>query len=148
MTPRLTFEQLNGAQPALARALLSLGEAAAGRLEPALIHLVKLRASQLNGCGYCQHMHAHEARQDGERQGRLDVLAAWQELPGFTPRERAALRWAEALTLLCDGPVPDEAYAALQAEFSLEEIADLTALVVTINGWNRVATAVRFVPAD
>lgn len=147
MQSRVDFQQLYKAQPALSRSLRALNDAAreAG-LELSLIHLVKLRVSQINGCAFCQHMHANEARHDGERQSRLDVLAGWREAPGFTPRERAALAWAEALTLLARVDISDAIYAEVSREFPLEQLANLTAVVVEINGWNRIAVAFRFMP--
>lgn len=112
-------------------------------LEPALLELVKLRASQLNGCAYCLDMHSKDARALGEDEQRLDVLAAWREAPFYSPRERAALAWCEALTLLPQTGAPDGAYADVEAQFSAEEIAALTFQIVAINGWNRLAVGMR-----
>ena len=116
-------------------------------LDKSLIHLMKIRASQLNGCAFCQHMHANEARQDGEQQHRLDVLPSWQEVKSaFTAREQAALIWTEALTLVAGKGVSDQDYATVAAEYTELEILNLTALIITINSWNRIAVAFHFQP--
>lgn len=114
-----------------------------GRLEPALVELVKIRASQVNGCAYCLAMHTRDARARGESQVRLDTVAAWRETPYFTERERAALGWCEALTDLPRTGAPDGTYAALEEVFDAEEIAELTFAVVAINAWNRLAVGLR-----
>ena len=116
---------------------------AAARWSPALLELVRVRASQLNGCTYCLAMHNRDARTRGEHQTRLDTLAAWQEAPYYTGRERAALAWCEALTELPRTGAPDDAYAAVEAVFSPAEIAALTFAIVAINGWNRLAVGLR-----
>lgn len=146
MQARIEQKDIYRMQPALAKALLGLGGAAAATLEPALIHLVKLRVSQINGCAFCQHMHAGEARADGERQPRLDVLPGWREAPCFSERERAALAWAEAVTELARGPVSDELFKQVREHFSEAELVDLTCAVIAINGWNRIAAPFHFVP--
>jgi AhpD family alkylhydroperoxidase len=112
-------------------------------LEPSLLELVKLRASQLNGCAYCLDMHSKDARAQGEDEQRLHVLAAWRETPFYSPRERAALAWCEALTLLPQTGAPDDVFDAVEAQFSTEEIAALTFQIVAINGWNRLAVGLR-----
>lgn len=112
-------------------------------IEPLLGELVKIRASQLNGCAHCLEMHTKDARALGERDGRLDLLAAWREAPVFNERERAALLWCEELTLLADTSVPDAVYEQVSAVFSEEEIVALTLGIVAINGWNRFAVALR-----
>jgi AhpD family alkylhydroperoxidase len=112
-------------------------------LEPLLCELVKLRVSQINGCAYCLDMHSKDARALGEDEQRLYVLAAWRDAPFYSARERAALAWCEALTLLSQTGAPDDVYAELEAQFSLEEIAALTFAVVAINGWNRLAVGLR-----
>ena len=104
---------------------------------------MRVRASQLNGCTYCLAMHNRDARARGEHQTRLDTVAAWREAPYYTARERAALAWCEALTELPRTGAPDEAYAAVEAVFSPEEIAALTFAIVAINGWNRLAVGLR-----
>jgi AhpD family alkylhydroperoxidase len=109
-------------------------------LEKSLIHLVMLRASQLNGCAYCIDMHSKEARADGETEQRLYLLQAWRESPFYNDRERAALAWCEAVTRLDPmHGVPDEVYAQASAQFSERELMDLNLLVIMINGWNRIA---------
>ncbi|HEU5385924.1 MAG TPA: carboxymuconolactone decarboxylase family protein [Streptosporangiaceae bacterium] len=126
------------------RAMAALERAVrSATLEPELLELVRIRASQINGCTYCLAMHNRDARARGEHQTRLDTVAAWREAPYYTPRERAALAWCEALTELPRTGAPDEVYAAAAAEFSDEEIAALTFAIVAINGWNRFAVGLR-----
>ena len=130
--------------PAATRAMVGLEEAvAAGGLEPELLELVRMRASQLNGCAYCLDMHSKDARARGENEQRLHVLAAWREAPFYSERDRAALAWCEALTLLPQTGAPDDVYEQLQAEFAEEEIVTLTLAIVAINGWNRFAVGFR-----
>lgn len=112
-------------------------------LEPKLLELVKLRASQINGCAYCLDMHTKDARAMGETEQRLYLLSAWEEAPFYTERERAALAWTEAVTLVATTGVPDEVYSMARAQFSEKELMDLTLAVVTINGWNRIAISSR-----
>lgn len=112
-------------------------------LEPLLLELVKMRASQINGCAYCLDMHSKDARALGEDEQRLHVLAAWREAPFYTERERAALAWCEALTRLPATGAPDVDYEPLTDVFSEEEIAALTLAIVAINGWNRLAVGLR-----
>ncbi|SEM46662.1 carboxymuconolactone decarboxylase family protein [Halomonas caseinilytica] len=134
-------------QPELVQGLKSTQEAVeASGIEPGLIHLIFLRASQLNGCAFCQRMHSEEARGDGERQARLDVLPAWRESPGFSERERAALAWTEALTLLAESEIEQALRDQVRASFSLEEQLSLTSLVVIINSWNRIVLSCGFRP--
>ncbi|WP_215395680.1 carboxymuconolactone decarboxylase family protein [Rheinheimera oceanensis] len=146
MTPRIDRNDVYKLQPTLVKALASLGEAAGQVIEASLVHLLHLRISQLNGCAFCLHMHAAEARHDGEQQQRLDVLAAWRETHFFSARERAALRWAEALTLLARQQVSDDIYTELSAQFSQQEIVNLSAVIVTMNAWNRIAVGFQFQP--
>jgi AhpD family alkylhydroperoxidase len=116
-----------------------------------LVYLVKIRASQLNGCAYCIDMHTREARASGETEQRLYLLSAWRESPLYTSRERAALAWTEALTLLADTGAPDDAYAQLARELDEAERVKLTLAIVAINGWNRIAVGFRQihpVPSD
>ncbi len=115
-------------------------------LESSLKELVKIRASQLNGCAFCLDMHTTDARKHGESERRIHVLPAWREVPWFNARERAALGWTEALTLLPQSQAPDADYAAMRAEFSDKEIADLTLLIATINAWNRFGVGFRTQP--
>jgi len=112
-------------------------------LEPALLELVKMRASQLNGCAYCLDMHAKDARAAGEREQRLYLLDAWREAPCYTGRERAALAWTEAVTLVAVDHVPDAVYAEARGQFDEQELVDLTLAIVEINGWNRLSIAFR-----
>ena len=114
-------------------------------LEPPLLALIKIRASQLNGCAYCLEMHTREARAAGETEPRLHLLAAWRESPLYTPRERGALEWTEAVTLVADTHVPDAAYAAARAVFAEDELVKLTLAISVINAWNRLAIAFRAV---
>jgi AhpD family alkylhydroperoxidase len=112
-------------------------------LEAALIHLVKMRASQINGCAYCLDMHSKDARRLGESEQRLYLLNAWQESPLFTERERAALAWTDALTLIADTHAPDETFAEVRAQFNDKELMDLTTLIGMINLWNRLSIGFR-----
>ena len=109
-------------------------------LEHSVIELVKLRASQLNGCAYCLDMHSKDARIEGETEQLIYLLSAWREAPFYTPRERAALAWTEAVTLI-PGGVTDDLYASAREHFNEKELVDLTMAIVTINGWNRLAVA-------
>ena len=117
-------------------------------IEEKLMHLVKLRASQMNGCAYCIDMHSIDARAAGDTEQRLYALNAWRETPFFTPRERAALEWTESLTLISQNHVPDELYESVRKEFSENELVDLTYAVATINAWNRIAISMRAVPGQ
>ena len=112
-------------------------------LEPALVELVKLRASYMNGCAYCVDMHTKDARAAGEREQRLYAVPVWRETPFFTPRERAALAWTEAVTAIGVAGVPDDVYAEAREHFDEAELVRLTMAVVAINGWNRLAIAFR-----
>jgi AhpD family alkylhydroperoxidase len=114
-------------------------------LEKSLIDLVKTRASQINGCAYCIHMHTTEARGRGEREERLYLLDAWHESPLYSDRERAALAWTEAVTLVSKTHVPDDVYDLARAAFSEAELVKLTMVVATINAWNRIAISFRSV---
>jgi AhpD family alkylhydroperoxidase len=114
-------------------------QVAASGLEKPLLELVKIRASQINGCANCLNMHTYEARQAGETEQRIAVLAAWHEAPLFSDRERAALAWTEHLTLVAEKRAPADIYAALDAQFSKEEQVKLTMMINVINGWNRLA---------
>ncbi len=144
MQPRIDYRKY--AQESL-KSMLSLEKyIAESGLEPKLIHLVKMRASQINGCAYCLDMHSLDARATGETEQRLYTLEAWRETPFFTDRERAALDWTEALTLIAQTHAPDEIYEALKAHFSEKEIVDLTFVVGAINLWNRLSISLRAVP--
>ena len=117
-------------------------------LEPSLLELVKVRASQINGCAYCIDMHTKDARAGGETEQRLYALPAWQETPFYTDRERAALLWTEVLTHSPSEDVADEVYDLICEQFSEKELVDLTMAVVAINGWNRLGVAFRTVPGS
>jgi AhpD family alkylhydroperoxidase len=115
-------------------------------LEPALLELVRMRASQINGCAYCLDMHSKDARAAGETEQRLYELNAWRETPFYSERERAALAWTEALTLVHETHAPDEVYEEVRKRFTEEEVVSLTAAIVSINSWNRLAIGFRAVP--
>lgn len=115
-------------------------------LEQNLVHLIKLRVSQINGCAFCIDMHWKDLRALGEQEQRLYGLDAWEESPYYTARERAALTWAEAVTHLSEGHVPDSVYEETRKQFNDKELADLTLAVAAINAWNRLAIAARTVP--
>jgi AhpD family alkylhydroperoxidase len=115
-------------------------------LEPSLLELVKLRASQINGCAYCIDMHWKDARARGESEQRLYGLMAWRESPYYSERERAALAWTEAVTLIADSHVPDDLYEEVRQYFNETELVNLTLALVAINGWNRLAISFRTEP--
>jgi AhpD family alkylhydroperoxidase len=115
-------------------------------LEHGLLHLMKMRASQINGCAYCIDMHSKDARALGETEQRLYELDAWRETPFYSDRERAALAWTEAITLVSETHVPDSVYEEVRKFFNEKEVVDLTFVVTTINAWNRLAIALRAVP--
>ena len=117
-------------------------------LEQPLLHLLKFRVSQINGCAYCLDMHSKDLRAAGESEQRIYLLDAWHEAPFYTERERAALAWAEAVTLVTEGHVPDEVYEQARGQFSEEELVNLTLAVVAINGWNRLSIAFRATPGS
>jgi AhpD family alkylhydroperoxidase len=117
-------------------------------LERPLLELVKMRASQLNGCAYCLDMHSKDARALGETEQRLYLLDAWRESPFYTERERAALEWTEAITLIAGHDVPDDVYERVSKQFSEEELANLTLAIATINSWNRLSIAFQVVPGS
>lgn len=127
------------AAPSLMKKWMSTSMEVASSLEPSLIELVKIRASQINGCANCINMHTVEARAQGESEQRIYLLSAWREAPCYSDRERAALGWTEALTRLSEGHAHESAYQALRAQFTEEEQVKLTLMVNVINGWNRLA---------
>lgn len=144
MEARLDYAR---ASPAGYRAYLALNRfVEESGLEHSLLELVKIRASQLNGCAFCLDMHTIDARAAGETEQRLYLLDAWREAPFYSPRERAALGWTEAVTRVGEAGVPDELYDETRRHFTEEELVNLTWAVVTINGWNRVAIAFRAQP--
>ncbi len=128
------------AMAALERSVRELG------LESSLLELVRLRASQINGCAYCIDMHTKDARAAGETEQRLYCLSVWHECPFYTDRERAALEWTETVTRIADTHVPDDVYQRVRTQFNETELANLTLAIVAINGWNRVAISFRAVP--
>ncbi|HEY6746475.1 MAG TPA: carboxymuconolactone decarboxylase family protein [Mycobacteriales bacterium] len=139
---------VDAAVPAFSRALSHLDTAATKELdragiEPALRELVRIRASQLNGCAYCIDMHSQDARAGGETEQRLYGLAAWPETPYFSSRERAALAFTESVTRLSETHVPDEDYAAVAEHFSPDEVGALLGLIITINAWNALSVSTR-----
>jgi AhpD family alkylhydroperoxidase len=142
--PRFDYRKFS---PEPVEAMLALEKYIAScGLERTLVHLLKLRASQINGCAYCIDMHSIDARAAGEAEQRLYALDAWRETPFFTDRERAGLAWIEAITLVAHTHVPDEVYADAKKHFSDKEIFDLTFVASTINAWNRLAIASRTPP--
>ena len=147
MEPRLDAMK---ASPAAYHAMLALEMSVrkSWKLEPSLLELVKMRASQINGCAYCIDMHSKDARAAGESEQRLYALNAWRETPFFTDRERAALAWTEAVTLVSKDHVPDALFEETRKHFSDEELVTKTMAVVTINGWNRLSIAFRAVPGE
>lgn len=136
MTPKL---DLLTAAPALMKSWFGASTAINSSLEPSLAELVKIRASQINGCANCLNMHTAEARAKGETEQRIYLLPAWREAPVYTDRERAALGWTEALTRLSEGHTHEGAYEAIKAHFTDEEQVKLTLVINIINGWNRLA---------
>ena len=144
MKPRLNIFQ---AAPDTVKALTALETQVQGSgLEQSLIELVKTRASQINGCAFCINMHTQDARKRGESEQLLYLLIAWREAPVYTDRERAALAWTEAVTLISETHAPDDVYNEVRTHFSEAETVNLTMLIATINSWNRLAIAFRSVP--
>ena len=127
----------------LGRAMLQLSHESHSKVDKTLFKLVQIRASQINHCAYCIDMHTKEARAAGETEQRLYALSAWRETPFFSPRERAALEWTEAVTLVAETNVPDDVYERVAKEFSEEELVALTFAVVVINAWNRLSVSFR-----
>ena len=143
MKPRMNFYQ---AAPETIKALVAVeSQITASGLEQSLIELVKTRASQINGCAYCINMHTEDARKHGETEQRLYLLNAWRESPLYSERERAALAWTEALTLVSETHAPDANYEAVRAQFTDSELVNLTTLIGAINAWNRIAIGFRAV---
>jgi AhpD family alkylhydroperoxidase len=141
MKARISYTQ---ADPKALQLLLAVeAHIRTSRLEAKLLHLVKMRASQINGCAFCLDMHSKDARAEGETEQRLYSLDAWQEAPYYSERERAALEWTEAVTTLSNGHVPDGIYEKVRAHFSEDEIVALTFAIAMINSWNRLNVAFR-----
>jgi AhpD family alkylhydroperoxidase len=146
MKARMNLMNVN---PGIIHAMLGLEkQVSKGGLDNKLLDLVRMRASQINGCAYCLDMHSKDARTAGETEQRLYGLNAWRETPYYSARERAALEWTEALTLVTEGHVPDDVYERVRQEFSEDELAHLSLAIVAINGWNRLNVAARTVPGD
>jgi len=146
MEQRLNYLEVG---PGAVKAMFGLGGYLAQcGLEPTLLNLLYFRVSQINGCAYCLDMHSKDLRAGGETEQRLYLLDAWRESPFYSERERAALAWAEAVTLLNEKQVPDEVYEQARAQFSEAELVNLTLAVVTINGWNRLNIAFRTTPGS
>lgn len=144
MKPRLKYTEVS---PGGYRAMSGLEDyARSSGFESSLLELVKVRASQINGCAYCIDMHTKDARARGETEQRLYALNAWRETPFFTDRERAALAWTEAVTRVSETHVPDDVYEQASKQFREKELVDLTLAVIAINGWNRLAISFRTVP--
>jgi len=144
MNARINLMNVN---PGILHAMLGLEkQVSKSRLDTKLLDLVRMRASQINGCAYCLDMHSKDARAAGETEQRLYGLNAWRETPYYSARERAALEWTEALTLITEGHVPDDVYERVRQEFSEDELAHLSLAIVAINGWNRLNVAARTVP--
>jgi len=147
MNARINLMHVN---PGIMQAMLGLErQVRQARLDHRLLDLVRMRASQINGCAYCLDMHSKDARAAGETEQRLYGLNAWRETPYYSPRERAALEWTEALTRVADATgVPDDLYDRVREQFSEDELVHLSLAVVAINGWNRLNIAARTVPGD
>ena len=120
----------------------------ASGIDSRLLHLIKTRASQLNGCAYCIDMHTKDARERGETEQRLYALTAWRETPFFSEDERAALAWTEAVTVISRGPVPDDVYAEARRHFTEKALVDMTLAIIAINGWNRLAVPFHTTPGS
>jgi AhpD family alkylhydroperoxidase len=144
MQPRIDYQKLSpGGYKAMLGLELYLNQSS---LEKKLLHMIKLRVSQMNGCAFCLDMHWKDLQAEGENEQRMYSLDAWRETPYYTGRERAALAWAEAVTNVTGGHVPDGVYEDAREHFSEQEVADLTLAVATINAWNRLSIAFRVVP--
>ena len=146
MKPRIDLMHVN---PGIMHAMLGLErQVDKAGLDSKLLDLVRMRASQINGCAYCLDMHSKDTRANGETEQRLYGLEAWRETPYYSARERAALEWTEALTLIAETHAPDEVYERVREQFSEDQLVNLTLAIVAINGWNRLNVAARTVPGD
>ncbi|MEU5028488.1 carboxymuconolactone decarboxylase family protein [Streptomyces milbemycinicus] len=142
--PRMRLANL---APEFYKAMVGLDAAASKGLDPTLVDLIKIRASQINHCAFCVHMHTRDARKAGETEERINLVSAWEEASGFfTEKERAALALTEAVTVLTDGFVPDEVYQRAAAHFEEAELAQVIATIIAINAWNRIGVSTRMVP--
>ncbi|MCQ8882776.1 carboxymuconolactone decarboxylase family protein [Pseudoalteromonas shioyasakiensis] len=147
MQTRLSQQQVYSLNPGLVEHLTGLSTLPEdSKITSRIVDLVRLRVSQINGCGFCQHMHSAELRRHGEHQQRLDVLAAWREVPVFSEEEVSALAWAEALTNIIDKHVEDNVYNQVSLIFTEKDVVALTAIVLEINSWNRIVKAFHFIP--
>ncbi|MEL6298098.1 MAG: carboxymuconolactone decarboxylase family protein [Pseudomonadota bacterium] len=142
MTPRIDYTKTS---PDAVQAILGLEQYVAKRadIDPGLLHLLKIRASQINGCAFCVDMHVKEARAAGHGEQWLALIDVWRESPLFSDRERAVLKWVESVTLVSEHGAPDSDFTELRAHFTPNEIVDLTVAIGTINVWNRLAVAMR-----
>lgn len=146
MTARINYNEV---APAAFTAIFAIERyVRSSGLDPALLHLIKLRASYMNGCAYCVDMHTTDARHDGETEQRLYAVPVWRETPFFTERERAALAWTEAVTAIGRAGVTDDLFAQASAHFSHAELVDLTMAVIAINAWNRLSVTFRTEPGS
>ncbi len=144
---RLEYAKFQEVAPETTGALRAIGRAVSeSSLEEKLVELVKLRASQINGCAFCLHMHSADAQKLGESAERMLLLSAWREAPVYSERERAALAWTEALTLISENHAPDDVYEEVCQHFSEQELALLTSAIVMINSWNRIAISYGWTP--
>jgi AhpD family alkylhydroperoxidase len=144
MKARIDFSNIN---PGIMQAMLGLeSQVRHAKFDSRLLDLVRMRASQINGCAYCLDMHSKDARANGETEQRLYGLEAWRETPYYSDRERAALEWTESLTLVSETHVPDDVFERVRKQFSDDELAHLSLAIVAINGWNRLNVAARTVP--
>jgi len=144
MEQRIDFREV---KPGALQAMYGLENYLSGcGIEASLLHLINMRVSQINGCAYCLDMHSKDLRATGETEQRIYLLDAWREAPFYTDRERAALAWAESVTLVSQTHVPDEEFAEARKHFSPAELGDLTLAIVAINGWNRLSIAFRVTP--
>jgi len=146
MKARIDLMHVN---PGIIQAMLGLErQVRKAGLDDKLLDIVRMRASQINGCAYCLDMHSKDARANGETEQRLYGLAAWRETPYYSARERAALEWTEALTLVSETHAPDDVFERVREQFSEDELLHLTLAIVSINGWNRLNVAARTVAGD
>ena len=146
MKARIDLMHVN---PGIIQAMLGLErQVRKAGLDDKLLDIVRMRASQINGCAYCLDMHSKDARANGETEQRLYGLAAWRETPYYSARERAALEWTEALTLVAETHAPDDVFERVREQFSEDELLHLTLAIVAINGWNRLNIAAQTVPGD
>jgi AhpD family alkylhydroperoxidase len=145
MKPRIDLSHIS---PAAYKAVFGLEQYVRGNVDGTILHLVKIRASQINGCAYCIDMHTKDARAAGETEQRIYALNAWRETPFYSEKERAALELTEAVTLIREGHVPDQVFEEARSQFNEAEVVNLTLAIATINLWNRLAITLRSVPGE